>query len=59
MREIDINHLLIQLGISKIAFMKWQAEQAQQHEELGDSMIVPQVDTFTELMSDASLELTL
>jgi hypothetical protein len=59
MREIDINHLMSQLGISAIEFINWKAEEKQHTKVESPCIVETPVNTFKELMSDLSTELSL
>ncbi|MEW9707941.1 hypothetical protein [Paenibacillus sp. SI92] len=59
MREIDINHVMNQLGISSVDFMNWQAEQEKLREEESSCILDTPVDMLTDLLSDSSIEFCL
>ncbi|MBD0379249.1 hypothetical protein [Paenibacillus sedimenti] len=57
MREIDINHLMSQLGLSSVDFVRWQTEQTNHSEVEEPCIIETPVDSLAELSSGSSIEL--
>ncbi|WP_175532055.1 hypothetical protein [Paenibacillus sp. yr247] len=45
MIEIDINHVMSQLGIQPIQLQKWQSEQAQEDEVERTCLVDPTIET--------------
>ncbi|TXK85800.1 hypothetical protein [Paenibacillus sp. N3.4] len=59
MREIDINHVMNQLGIQPIQLQRWQTEQAKQAAVDRACLLEASIETLTELMSESSSPLSI
>jgi hypothetical protein len=59
MREIDINHVMNQLGIQPIQLQKWQSEQAKEVEvESTYHDVDPTIETLSATISEGGIELS-
>ncbi|MFD0697267.1 hypothetical protein ACFQZT_24635 [Paenibacillus sp. GCM10027628] len=57
MREIDINRLLSQLGLSTVDFMKWQSDEENRADVEETCIIETPVEKLADLSDGSSMEL--